>query len=210
MNMGSLRKSQKLAIALGVSFLSINTLNAQAATVSYRTNFEPFLPSTLTAGDTYNFRFRVHPNQPSRPYNIVKIIYHVLIPASNIFIPWYFPLLSSGSSSNFTSPPGSTFPDGADLTLVGSGAFAQTNSFTIPVDFGFTREDILEANLSFEFETDGLLPQDAIVADLFLNGTSIGSAEYYPVPEPGSVLGIFLFGSAMGLLNKKIRTKSSR
>jgi len=110
--------------------------------------------------------------------------------------------LSPGSSSNFTTAPGSTSPNGADLILAGPDAFAITNSF-VPFDFGITRSDILAANLSFELETDGLVAGDGIVASLNLNGTSIGSQAFEPIPEPSTVLAILTLGGAMATFKKK-------
>ena len=198
-----MKKLSALGFALGVSLALLNSAKADAATVSYQTEFSRFLPSTFNPGDTFNLSFRIHdPNRP-RPIHIVRIIYHIITPLfANIFIPLFFEKLSSGSSSNFTTAPGSTSPDGADLTLAGLDAFAITNSF-VPFDFGITRSDILAANLSFELETDGLVSGDGIVASLNLNGTSIGSAVFEPIPEPSTVLAILTLGGAMATFKKK-------
>lgn len=200
-----MKKLSALGFALGVSLALLNSAKADAATVSYQTEFSRFLPSTFNPGDTFNLSFRIHdPNRP-RPIHIVRIIYHIITPLfANIFIPLFFEKLSSGSSSNFTTAPGSTSPDGADLTLAGLDAFAITNSF-VPFDFGITRSDILAANLSFELETDGLVSGDGIVASLNLNGTSIGSAVFEPIPEPSTVLAILTLGGAMATFKKKSR-----
>lgn len=200
-----MKKLSALGLALGVSLALVNSAKADAATVSYQTEFSRFLPSTFNPGDTFNLSFRIHdPNRP-RPIHIVRIIYHIITPLfPNIFIPLFFEQLSSGSSSNFTTPPGSTSPDGADLTLAGLDAFAITNSF-VPFDFGITRSDILAANLSFELETDGLVAGDGIVASLNLNGTSIGSQAFEPIPEPSTVLAILTLGGAMATFKKKSR-----
>jgi hypothetical protein len=136
--------------------------------------------------------------QMREPLYIVIVIHRDIV----IFIPLFFEKLSPGSSSNFTTAPGSTSPNGADLILAGPDAFAITNSF-VPFDFGITRSDILAANLSFELETDGLVAGDGIVASLNLNGTSIGSQAFKPIPEPSTVLAILTLGGAMATFKKK-------
>jgi hypothetical protein len=200
-----MKKLHKLGIALGIGLIAINNLKAEAASVSYQTDFSRFLPSTFNPGDTFDLSFRIHDPRRPKPINIVKIIYHVVTPLiANIFIPLYFETLSSESSSNFTTPPGSTPPDGANLTLAGLDAFAITNSF-VPSDFGITRSDIVAANLFLELETDGLIEGDGFVASLNLNGTSIGSEIFEPVPEPSSVLAVLTLGGAMATFKKKSR-----
>jgi hypothetical protein len=200
-----MKKLHKLGIALGISLIAINNLKAEAASVSYQTEFSRFLPSTFNPGDTFDLSFRIHDPRRPKPIHIVKIIYHVVTPLlANIFIPLYFETLSSESFSNFTTPPGSTPPDGANLTLAGLDAFAITNSF-VPSDFGITRSDIVAANLFLELETDGLIEGDGFVASLNLNGTSIGSEIFEPVPEPSSVLAVLTLGGAMATFKKKSR-----
>jgi len=198
-----MKKLSALGFALGVGLALVNSAKADAAIVSYQTEFSRFLPSTFNPGDTFDLSFSaINPNG-TQPISLSRIIYIVIIHRGFIiFIPLFFEKLSPGSSSNFTTPPGSTPPDGADLTLAGPDAFAITNSF-VPFNFGITRSDILAANLSFELETDGLVSGDGIVASLNLNGTSIGSQAFKPVPEPSTVLAILTLGGAMATLKKK-------
>jgi len=199
-----MKKLSALGLALGVSLALVNSAKADAATVSYQTEFSRFLPTTFNPGDTFNLSFSAINPKGTQPISLSRIIYIVIVIHRDIviFIPLFFEKLSPGSSSNFTTAPGSTSPNGADLILAGPDAFAITNSF-VPFDFGITRSDILAANLSFELETDGLVAGDGIVASLNLNGTSIGSQAFKPIPEPSTVLAILTLGGAMATFKKK-------
>ncbi|BAZ32199.1 hypothetical protein NIES4074_47010 [Cylindrospermum sp. NIES-4074] len=204
----------KLGIALSVSFVLFNNLKAQAATIHYETNFAPFLPTNFNPGDTFDLSFRIHDINRPKPIRITRIYYHVVtsllsadrVTLRDIFIPLSFDTLSSQSSSNFTSGLVSTPSDGADLTLVGLGGFAITNNF-IPFNLGIQRSDIAAANLSFDLETDGLVNGDGFVASLNLNGTSLGSRAFEPVPEPTSTLSLLALGTlgAASTLKRKLK-----
>lgn len=229
-----MKKLPALGVALGVSLALLNSAKADAAIVSYESEFSRFLPSTFKPGDTFDLSFRIDNSRRPRPIRIHKIIYIVVTPRGKIIITLFFEKLSSQSSSKFTTPPGAIPADGIDLTLAGSNAFAITNGFE-PFNFKITRSDILAAYLSLSLDTDGLVAGDGFVASLNLNGKSIGSQVFKPnlnvienigiasqafepnlnarsigtasqaIPEPSTVLAILTLGGAMATLKKKSR-----
>ncbi|MCA2507339.1 MAG: PEP-CTERM sorting domain-containing protein [Microcystis sp. M57BS1] len=174
-----MKKLPALGVALGVSLALLNSAKADAAIVSYESEFSRFLPSTFKPGDTFDLSFRIDNSRRPRPIRIHKIIYIVVTPRGKIIITLFFEKLSSKSSSKFTTPPGAIPADGIDLTLAGSNAFAITNGF-VPFNFKITRSDILAAYLSLSLDTDGLVAGDGFVASLNLNGKSIGSQVFKP------------------------------
>jgi hypothetical protein len=203
-----LKKLTTLIAALGVGFILSNPVTAQAATITYQTDFAPFLPSVFNPNDTFDLGFQIHDPQRPKPIVIKKIRYHVLKITQDaiikISIPLYFVNLSQDSFSNFTSPLVPAPPDGIDLTLSGLGGYGITNSF-IPFNFGITRSDVLAGNLSFELETDDLVSGDGIVASLRLNGSSIGSLVAEPIPEPSTIIGLgTIFGFSV-LFKRKLK-----
>ena len=192
-----MKKLPALGVALGVSLALLNSAKADAAIVSYESEFSRFLPATFKPGDTFDLSFRIDNSRRPRPIRIHKIIYIVVTPRGKIIITLFFEKLSSQSSSKFTTPPGAIPADGIDLTLAGSGAFAITNSF-IPFNFGITRSDIKAAYLSLSLDTDGLVAGDGFVASLNLNGKSIGSQAFKPDLGDGFVASLNLNGKSIG------------
>jgi hypothetical protein len=93
--------------------------------------------------------------------------------------------------------------------LSGINALATTNSFT-PVENGIINSlNFASSDLTFDVDTDGLLPGDGFTVSLEKNGESIGSfpiePRHVPVPGPLPLLG---FSAAFGY-SRKLRKRLS-
>ena len=72
-----MKKLSALGLALGVSLALVNSAKADAATVSYQTEFSRFLPTTFNPGDTFNLSFSAINPKGTQPNSLSRIIYSV-------------------------------------------------------------------------------------------------------------------------------------
>ena len=196
----------------------INPLPVEAIAIqSFSRNFEPFLPEVFQPTDS--FRLVFSEANAIRPHRLQNIRYVINLrglagnPHIFIDIPFFFASLNRDSSSNTTSstldPVGNPIlpPNPVSLTLSGVNALATTNSFT-PFENGITNSlNFASSDLSFDVDTDGLLPGDGFTVSLEKNDESIGSFSIEPshVPGPLPLLGL---GAAFGY-SRKLRKRLS-
>ena len=212
--------NKKIASAFisGIVFW-INPLPVEAITIqSFSKNFEPFLPDFFQPTDS--FRLVFSEANAIRPHRLQNIRYAINLPVPGnphiiIDIPFFFASLNRESTSNTISstldPEGNPIlpSDPVSLTLSGINALATTNSFT-PVENGiFNSLNFASSDLTFDVDTDGLLPGDGFTVSLEKNGESIGSfpiePRHVPVPGPLPLLG---FSAAFGY-SRKLRKRLS-
>ena len=201
-----------ICIAAASIALWVNPPPAKALAIqSFSRNFAPFLPQSFEQTDSFRLVFsEVNAIRLHRLLRIKYIINLRSLPGNpHIFIdiPFFFESLNAASSSNTVIPTlglngNPILPqDPVNLTLSGLGAFASTNSF-VPFDNNILDStNFASADLSFDVDTDGLLPGDGFTASIEQNNISIGSFLIQPnhVPGPLPLLGL---GAAFGYSRK--------
>ncbi|MFN4975680.1 MAG: hypothetical protein ACK5GV_10590 [Bacteroidota bacterium] len=214
-------KKVSVATIAGIAFW-MSPLPAEAIAIqSFSRNFEPFLPQTFQPTDS--FRLVFSEANAIRPHRLLRIKYIINLfglpgnPHIFIDIPFFFDFLNADSSSNTTSPTldsnGAPVlpPDPVNLTLSGASALATTNSF-IPFANGIVdSNNFASADLTFDVDTDGLLPGDGFTVSLEQNNTSIGSFDIQPshVPGPLPLLGLGAFFGYSRKIRKRLNISKS-